>query len=295
MLLALAGLVAMFDFIELLRRSTSLPDATFGIVSQIAALRLPYVAMQILPFAVLLGGILCFWRLTRSSELIVARASGVSAWEFLAAPTLCALMLGVVATALVSPVSSVMLARAEALENSYLRSGGGPLALNGGQLWLRQSDRMLEPQGVAIIHAHGVELHGKKLSARDVTVLRLDGADRLLTRIEAARATLGAGNWQLESARTVRPDQLPEPPQADRPAYRSHRQPRAGEFRVARYIVGLGVARLHRAARSVGIFLDPPPAAFPGVAGAAASGGDDDTGVRRASRCGRRAAAGWRK
>jgi lipopolysaccharide export system permease protein len=212
MLLALAGLVSMFDFIELLRRSASLPDATFGIVGQIAVLRLPYVAMQILPFAVLLGGILCFWRLTRSSELIVARASGVSAWEFLAAPTLSALMLGVVATALVSPVSSVMLARAEAMENSYLRSGGGPLALNGGQLWLRQSDRMLEPQGVAIIHAHGVELHGKKLSARDVTVLRLDSADRLLTRIEAARATLGGGNWQLESARTVRPDQLPGPP-----------------------------------------------------------------------------------
>ena len=99
MLLALSGLVAMFDFIELLRRSASKPDATFGLVSEIAALRLPYIAMQILPFAVLLGGILCFWRLTRSSELIVARAAGVSAWEFLAAPTLCALLLGVLATA----------------------------------------------------------------------------------------------------------------------------------------------------------------------------------------------------
>ena len=65
--------------------------------AEIAALRLPYVAMQILPFAVLLGGILCFWRLTRSSELIVARAAGVSAWEFLAAPTFCALLFGVVA------------------------------------------------------------------------------------------------------------------------------------------------------------------------------------------------------
>ncbi|MBN8908688.1 MAG: LptF/LptG family permease, partial [Rhodospirillales bacterium] len=83
MLLALTGLVSMFDFIELLRRSASKPEATFGLVAQIAGLRLPYVAMQILPFAVLLGGILCFWRLTRSSELIVARAAGVSAWEFL--------------------------------------------------------------------------------------------------------------------------------------------------------------------------------------------------------------------
>ncbi len=213
MLLALSGLVAMFDFIELLRRSASLPDATFGIVAEIAGLRLPYVAMQILPFAVLLGGILCFWRLTRSSELIVARASGVSAWEFLAAPTLCAMLFGVIATALVSPVSSVMLAKAEAMENSYLRSGGGPLALNGGQLWLRQSDRVLVPQGVAIIHAHGVELHGKQLTSKDVSVFRLDGSDKLLARIEAARATLTGGSWQLENARTVRPDQLPEPPQ----------------------------------------------------------------------------------
>ena len=51
MLLALSGLVAMFDFIELLRRSASHPEVSFGLVSQIAALRLPYVAMQILPFA----------------------------------------------------------------------------------------------------------------------------------------------------------------------------------------------------------------------------------------------------
>jgi lipopolysaccharide export system permease protein len=212
MLLALSGLVAMFDFIELLRRSANHPEVSFGLVSQIAALRLPYVAMQILPFAVLLGGILCFWRLTRSSELIVARASGVSAWEFLTAPTLCALLFGITAVALVSPVSSVMLARAEAMDNAYLRSGGGPLALNGGQLWLRQADRATASQGVAIIHAQQVELHGKQLTAREVSVFRLDGADKLESRIEATRATLGSGNWTLENARTIRPDQLPGAP-----------------------------------------------------------------------------------
>ena len=113
MLSALSLLVSLFDFIELLRRSATKPDATFGIVAQIAGLRLPYVSMQILPFAVLLGGILAFWRLTRSSELIVARASGVSAWGFLAAPVGCAILLGAVATGAVSPLSSAMLGRAE--------------------------------------------------------------------------------------------------------------------------------------------------------------------------------------
>jgi len=212
MLLALSGLVALFDFIELLRRSVQKPDATFTLVGEIAALRLPYIAMQVLPFAVLLGGMLCFWRLTRSSELVVARAAGVSAWEFLAAPTLCALLLGMLATFAVSPLSSVMFGRAEAMDAVYLRAGGGPLALNGGQLWLRQADRALSPQGVAIFHALGVELHGKRLTASQVSVFRLDGSDRLLSRIEAGQATLAGGAWQLQNARSIRPDQMPEPP-----------------------------------------------------------------------------------
>ncbi len=41
MLAALSGLVSLFDFIELLRRSATQTDATFAQVTQIAALRLP--------------------------------------------------------------------------------------------------------------------------------------------------------------------------------------------------------------------------------------------------------------
>lgn len=212
MLFALSGLVSLFDFIELLRRSISRPEATFTLVAEIGALRLPYIATQVLPFAVLLGGMLCFWHLTRSSELVVARAAGVSAWEFLTAPTLCALAFGMLATTAVSPLSSVMFGRAEAMDDAYLKSGSGPLALSGGQLWLRQSDHALSPQGVAIFHAHGVQLHGKWLTASQVSVFRLDGRDRLLSRIEAGQAILGAGAWQLQNARIIRPDQMPELP-----------------------------------------------------------------------------------
>lgn len=210
MLAALSGIVALFDFIELLRRSATKPDATFGLVVEIAGLRLPYIAMQILPFAVLLGGILAFWRLTRSSELIVARAAGVSAWQFLSAPILCAVLLGVIATGGISPLSSAMLARAESMDNAYLRTGGGPSALAGGQLWLRQSDRELDPQGVAILHSRTVEMKGRRLVAQDVSLFRLDGGDRLLVRLEAARATLGQGVWTLTDTRRMLPDHLPQ-------------------------------------------------------------------------------------
>lgn len=211
MLAALSGVVSLFDFIELLRRSATKPDATFGLVVEIAGLRLPFVMMQILPFAVLLGGILAFWRLTRSSELIVTRAAGVSAWQFLAAPLMCAILLGAIATAGMSPLSSAMLSRAETLDNVYLRTGGGPTALAGGQLWLRQSDRALVADGVAIMHARAVGMRGKRLVAHDVSVFRLDGRDRLLERLEAKEAVLGAAHWTLRDTRRMLPDHLPEP------------------------------------------------------------------------------------
>lgn len=215
MLAALAGLVALFDLIELLRRAATRPEATFALVSQIAALRLPYVAMQILPFAVLLGGIVAFWRLTRSSELVVARAAGISAWGFLTGPVVVAIALGAIATGAISPVSSAMLARAERLDQQYLRNTGGITALAGGRLWLRQADPGLEPRGVAI-------LSGRPVAARDlrpgeafrldaVSLWRLSSEDRPLARVEAASAILTPGRWVIPEAVVFGTDRVPAP------------------------------------------------------------------------------------
>jgi lipopolysaccharide export system permease protein len=209
---ALSLIVALFDYIELLRRSVSQPGATFAIVTEIAAMRLPFIAIEILPFAVLLGGIAAFWRLTRSSELVVARAAGLSAWDFLAAPLIAALLLGGVATTLVSPLSSVLLARAEALDDAYLSTKANSIDLAGSQLWLRQSDRALNPDGVAIMHVLQVSIVGGLLTGNNVSIFRLDPADRLLQRIEAPHAALLDGAWRLDQARVIAPDKLPTPP-----------------------------------------------------------------------------------
>lgn len=209
MLTALTLLVGLFDFVELLRRAAGRPEASFAIVASIAGLRLPFVAMQILPFALLLGGMLAFWRLARSSELIVARAAGVSAFAFLAGPAFVALLFGAFAVGAVSPLSSAMLARAERLDATYLRAGGGVSALAGGRLWLRQADRELEPGGVAIITGSPTRLlatdRSAEFSLRAVTVWRLSAADRPLARIEAASARLLPGRWVMEDARVFHP------------------------------------------------------------------------------------------
>jgi lipopolysaccharide export system permease protein len=215
MLAALAALVALFDLIELLRRAATRQDATFGLVAQIAALRLPFVAMQILPFAILLGGITAFWRLTRSSELVVARAAGVSAWGFLTGPVFVAVLLGVLATTIISPLSSAMFARAERLDAQYLRNTSGITALAGGRLWLRQSDPGLEPQGVAILSGRPVPItdlkRGEAFRLDEVTLWRLSAEDQPLARVEAPSAVLERGHWVINDAVTFGTDRMPSP------------------------------------------------------------------------------------
>ena len=216
MLTTLTLLVSLFDFIELLRRAATRPDASFALVASIAGLRMPFLSIQIMPFAILLGGILAFWRLTRSSELIVARATGVSAWGFLLGPVVVALTFGGLAMTAISPVSSAMLSRAERLEATFLRAGGGVTALAGGRLWLRQADRELEPGGVAIISGRPTVLLSSRrnldFSLEDVTIWRLSANDRALQRIAVPRAQLLPGRWVLENAVLFGADRLPMPP-----------------------------------------------------------------------------------
>ena len=210
MVLALTGLVSLFDFIDLLRRAATRPNVPASLIVKIAALHVPYYIIYVLPFGILLGGIVCFSRLTRSSELIVARAAGISAWQFLASPLACALLTGLLTTTGISALSSSMFRSAEMLDQTYLRTGGGPLTLNGGALWLRQSDDGLVPHGVAILHAQDVHLVNGALNVSGVSIFRLDDRDRLILRVESPNGALGDHQWLLHDTSVLHPDHLPQ-------------------------------------------------------------------------------------
>lgn len=206
----LLAIVALFDVIELMRRASGRTEVGFGDLAGITALKLPFLAMEILPFAILLGGLIAFWRLTRSSELIVARAAGVSAWQFLAVPVAMAIALGLFATMALSPVSAMMLSRAERMDTVLLRGGAGVFNLSGGGLWVRQADAEL-PGGWAIIHGNRVELAGAALQLTGVTVFRLTADDRFHSRLEADAGTLAPGRWVLRNAASVAIERPREP------------------------------------------------------------------------------------
>src|SRR5271169_3147574 len=136
---AMAIITFLADYIELLRRGGSRVQATLGVLFEMAVLQSPQTAQEVLPFAILFGTMLAFWRLTRSNELVVVRAAGVSVWQFLTPAILVALLAGVIAVTVFNPIASAMEASYEKLDNHILRQAGDPLTLSNAGLWLRQS------------------------------------------------------------------------------------------------------------------------------------------------------------
>ena len=195
-------LVLVFDVVELLRRAASKPDVTFPIVIEMALLKLPHMSQEVFPFAVLFGGMACFWRLTRSRELVVTRAAGVSAWQFLLPPIVLAILLGVIQITVINHLASNTLSRFEQIEAVRLKGSQSLLSLSGTELWLRQAN----PDGQSVIHAKRVFQQGAEIELRDLSVFMYAGKDAFRGRIDAKFAWLEDGFWRIRDAWVYEPE-----------------------------------------------------------------------------------------
>jgi lipopolysaccharide export system permease protein len=190
--LAMLTVVFLLDYIELIRRSGSRPEATLLILLEMAALKQPFMAQQIMPFVILFGTMMAFWRLTRSNELVVARAAGVSVWQFLAPSLVGGFVVGVLVVTVFNPVASVLQARYERLDNSILRNNAEQLTVSRNGLWLRQSD---DQGNHSIVHADRYLTTEQAL--RGVMILFIAGDKQLSRRIDASEAQLTDGKWEV--------------------------------------------------------------------------------------------------
>ncbi|MFK8251704.1 LPS export ABC transporter permease LptG [Ancylobacter terrae] len=192
-------LIMLVDFLEMARRVGERDVDTSTIVLLIFY-RAPYFTEQLLPFAVLFGAIGTFLTLSRRLELVVARAAGISAWQFIAPSAIIALTLGVLSTTLYNPISAEFKERATQLEAEIFSRQTGLFASSGGSgYWIRQQSI----DGQAIIQAAAKTDGGRQLSG--VTVFVFDTGGQLIERIEAKSAKLETGVWVLSQARVLTP------------------------------------------------------------------------------------------
>lgn len=196
----LLGLILLLDTAELLRRATHRASVTLPVVFQMALFKLPGIGQQVLPFAVLFSAMFTFWKMTRSQELVVARAIGVSVWRFTRPVLLAAIGIGVITVTVVNPIGSVLVARYEKLEDKHFRNRGSTLNVSGSGLWLRQNAE----DGQYLIHAETVVAARSELLNVTVFVFKEEG--EYTGRIDAPKAWLEPGRWRLRDGWYNRPD-----------------------------------------------------------------------------------------
>ena len=191
----LLAVIYIIDSIEMMKRLTKYDNFSFGRLLRITAFKVPEVGLELLPFAILIAAVFTFWRLTRTSELVVVRATGVSAWQFLTAPLIIALVISCFKMMALNPLGSAMLAHYEQLETKYMSVESSTINIARTGLWLRQK---MEDDRIAIIHAPNVKMPEWSLSP--VTAFFFDKNDQMTHRIDGTSAVLQKGEWIFSKA-----------------------------------------------------------------------------------------------
>ena len=203
-------LVGLLDYIELMRRSSDIPNVSAILVAKTSLFRVPQVTERILPFCVLIGAMSCYLDLSRRLELVIARSAGMSAWQFIAPALVAAFLIGILATAVYNPLAAVLREQSKRYEAELFGNSRGQLLSSGGPFWTSQRTA----EGQAIINATSSRDQG--ISLNGVTAFTFDKDNHFKQRIEAQAAVLEPGVWRLMDARIFTLGNLP----IDRPVYR---------------------------------------------------------------------------
>lgn len=192
--LVMTTLVAVFDIVELLRRGSGKSEVSALLVLQMSALKLPLLLQDLMPFVVLFGTMFAYWRMSKANELVVARAAGMSAWQFLTPALVIAAILGAMQTMVLNPFAAAANAKFEQLESQLLEHNNSQLSIAKTGFWLRQADETSSE----VIHAERVTDQGTKIF--DVMVLQLANDGSFSTRIDAETGELKQDHWLLRNA-----------------------------------------------------------------------------------------------
>jgi lipopolysaccharide export system permease protein len=179
----------------MVRKTSGLADVSAIAVAETSLFRVPQLLEKMMPFCILIGAMTCYLALSRRLELVVARAAGVSAWQFIAPALASAMVLGVLATIAYNPMSANLRELSKRMEAELFGNAPGGGVQDAAGFWINQ----INNDGQAIINAARSEQQGARLTG--LTVFRFDNNDQFKERIEAQQATLEEGQWLFKSVR----------------------------------------------------------------------------------------------
>jgi len=209
-LLALTIILSMtvlVDFVELTRTLGTRAEVSPLELMILALMRAPSFVEVTLPFIFLFGVMWAMFKLNRRSELVVMRASGVSAWRFMAPGVLLAIFIGAMGTTVLNPVAARLSAEFERRRAEIQAPGSSTVGLSDEGVWLREA----RADGQLVIHAQAAEGGGRRLIEPTLYFYETVGDEppTFVRRFDAAEGVLRAGFWQLSDAWETAPDLPP--------------------------------------------------------------------------------------
>lgn len=201
-LFGLAGLLQLLDLLD--SASDVLSRGGMADLARYTGWRLPSLISQILPLAVLVGGMLTLWRLAMTLEMTALRAAGIPVRHVLRAMLPVCLLAAVLQAGLIGFVTP----RTErALAEWWVRTDNrAGTAEAPRRVWLRAGGQVV---GIDRVSPDGRDLQGLLLVPR--------APDGLATaRIQAERAIFTEGRWRLQAVRIAQPGSPSVTAQAER-------------------------------------------------------------------------------
>ena len=205
MLISLLAIIIMIEFVEQVRRAAESSDISLWSLLGLAALKAPVFMDKVFPFAGLFAAMLTLTQLNQKMELVVARAAGVSAWQFLMPISVAAIGVGLLAAFVFNPLAIRALEASKDQDAWIFQHAERKPIADRTSYWIKQNDG----DGTAIINARIARQFGTQLDG--VKVLRFDRDGSLRERLDADTASFQEGHWQLNNVTQTRRDSLPRP------------------------------------------------------------------------------------
>lgn len=192
--------VFLGDLLELSRKAAE-KDISFFKLCELALLKMPKTIQKLIAFCVMLSTVLLFAKFSRTSELVIFKASGLSVFGYVMPSIIVAFGLGVLLILFINPLSSVMLTKFTSASEKYLGSSGAKMSIGGGGIWLKQTDKNSKNGfGKLIINAKDIDTNVKKpqvITLLESSVFYFSEDEKFLKRIDAKKMEHKNNNWFL--------------------------------------------------------------------------------------------------
>lgn len=197
----IVGIIIMFDSIEALRRVSGRENITFWFTVQYALTRVTKTVEIVIPFVLMVAGMITFWRLSKSNEFVIIRSAGVSIFGFLKPFIIVTFVLGIVNITLFNPFAAKMFEWHEVLNYRMLSKDPNAMLFSSRGLWIRER---IENGTVLLIQAKNLrQEEDKTIWMKDVSITELNDQAQINKSYVAYFATLDGNIFHLHDVKVL--------------------------------------------------------------------------------------------